>query len=245
MGRILQADIENRGIVIDPRTKLFYMLILCIFVIGGVGGYQIGWVQVLLSCIPFVLLLTAHQWQSFWLYSALYLCLYFLNGWIAGEVSGAPRVLLAMFSMFILRIMPSLVMGAYIMGTTTVSEFIASMERMHVPQQIVIPLAVMFRFFPTVLEEFRSINTAMRMRDIRFGGRNAGKMVEYRLIPLLVCSVNIGNELSAAALTRGLGVGVKRTNICKVGFHIQDVLLFGVGALPIIMLILERLGVMA
>ena len=112
------------------------------------------------------------------------------------------------------------------------------------PRQIVIPLAVMFRFFPTVLEEFRSINTAMRMRDIRFGGKNAGKMIEYRLIPLLVCSVTIGNELSAAALTRGLSVSGTRTNICKIGFHIQDAVLFIAGMLPVIRLILEKLGVM-
>lgn len=38
----------------------------------------------------------------------------------------------------------------------------------------------------------------------------------------MVCSVNIGSELSAAALTRGLGVRVKRTNICKIGFNVQD-----------------------
>ncbi len=244
MEGILQADIENRGIVIDPRTKLFYMLILCIFVIGGAGGYQMDWVQLLLCGIPFLLLLTAHQWRGFCLHSALYLLLYFLNGQLVGEVSGAPRVLLAMFSMFILRLMPSLVMGAYIMGTTTVSEFIAAMERLHIPRQIVIPLAVMFRFFPTVLEEFRSINTAMRMRDIRFGGKNAGKMIEYRLIPLLVCSVTIGNELSAAALTRGLSVSGTRTNICKIGFHIQDAVLVIAGMLPVIRLILEKLGVM-
>ena len=59
-------------------------------------------------------------------------------------------------------------------------------------------------------------------------------MIEYRLIPLIVCSVNIGNELSAAALTRGLSVDTKRTNICQVGFHLQDVILFGIGMLPVV-----------
>ncbi len=245
MRGILQADVENRGVVIDPRTKIYYMLILCIFVIGGAGGYKMGWIQAFLSFIPFILFLTANQWKSFAIYSMAYVLVYFFNGWIAGSVSGVPRTIIAIFAMFILRIMPSLVMGAYIMGTTTVSEFIASMEKMHVPQQISIPFAVMFRFFPTVMEEFKSINAAMGMRDIRFGGKNAGKIVEYRLIPLIVCSVNIGNELSAAALTRGLGTGVKRTNVCRVGFHIQDVLLFIAGMLPVIMLILNRLGVFA
>lgn len=32
----------------------------------------------------------------------------------------------------------------------------------------------------------------------------------------------VGNDLSAAALTRGLGNGKKRTSICKIGFHWKD-----------------------
>lgn len=239
MRGILQADVENRGLVIDPRTKLFYMLILCIFVIGGAGGYRIGWLQAGLSFVPFVLLLIAHQWRSFIMYSAVYTLVYILTTVLGTGTAGMPKMILAIFSMFVLRIMPSLVMGAYIMGTTTVSEFIAAMDRMHVPQQITIPFAVMFRFFPTVMEEFRAINTAMSMRDIRFGGRNAGKMIEYRLIPLIVCSANIGNELSAAALSRGLSAEARRTNVCKVGFHLQDLILFAVGLLPVVVLIIE------
>ena len=50
----------------------------------------------------------------------------------------------------------------------------------------------------------------MRMRGIRFGGRHPGKMIEYRLIPLMISVVKIGDE-DAAALTRGLGAPVRRT----------------------------------
>ena len=49
--------------------------------------------------------------------------------------------------------------------------------------------------------------------------------MEYRLVPLMISVVKIGDELSQAALTRGLGAPVKRTNICKIGFKAQDVLL--------------------
>ena len=44
------------------------------------------------------------------------------------------------------------------------------------------------------------------------------------MIPLMTCAVKIGDELSAAALTRGLGGTVKRTNVCRIGFHVQDVI---------------------
>ena len=35
---LLQADVENRGIVFDPRTKMFLLLTIAIFVLGGAGG---------------------------------------------------------------------------------------------------------------------------------------------------------------------------------------------------------------
>ena len=83
----------------------------------------------------------------------------------------------------------------------------------------------MFRFFPTVAEEWSAIGDAMRMRGVRFGGGKAGSILEYRMVPMMICSVKIGEELSAAALTRGLGGPVKRTNICKIWFRAQDIVL--------------------
>jgi energy-coupling factor transport system permease protein len=53
-------------------------------------------------------------------------------------------------------------------------------------------------------------------------------MVTYRLIPLLFSSINIGDELSAAEVTRGLGAPVKRTNVCEIGFHMTDFIILTV-----------------
>lgn len=45
-----------------------------------------------------------------------------------------------------LRFTPGIVMGYFVVTTTTVSEFVAAMERLYLPQQITIPMSVMFRF---------------------------------------------------------------------------------------------------
>lgn len=66
-------------------------------------------------------------------------------------------------------------MGYYVISSTTVSEFTAAMKRMHVTDKIIIPFSVMFRFFPTVAEEAKAINNAMRMRGIRFEERKQAK----------------------------------------------------------------------
>lgn len=98
------------------------------------------------------------------------------------------------------------------------------------------------RFFPTVGEEASSISDAMRMRGISFGGNHPGKMLEYRLIPLMTCSVKIGDELSAAALTRGLGADVKRTNICKIGFRFVDYIVLLGCIITLAYLLLVKIG---
>ena len=64
----------------------------------------------------------------------------------------------------------------------------------------------------------------MRMRGITEKNffKNPQAVLEYRIVPLMMSVVTIGNDLSAAALTRGLGNGKKRTSICKIGFHWKD-----------------------
>ena len=54
------------------------------------------------------------------------------------------------------------------------------------------------------------------------GGGNVLRMIEFRMIPLLFSCVNIGEELSAAAITRGLGGEVKRSSVIELKLGIAD-----------------------
>ena len=51
-------------------------------------------------------------------------------------------------------------------------------------------------------------------------------ILEYRLVPLLVSITKIGDELSIAAVTRGLSPETKRTCVATIGFHVQDAVVF-------------------
>ena len=245
MAGLFTADIENRGLVLDPRTKLFVIITLVIFALGGTGSdiAAVRYGTAAVSILPVVLLLTAKQYGKAAVFGILFAAVKAAELLLLPRTTGAALSILGICCMAFVRLMPGLIMGAYMLSSTTVSEFIAAMHRMHIPQQITIPLSVMFRFFPTVLEEFASINTAMKMRDIRIGGKYAGRFIEYRLVPLMVCSVNIGSELSAAALTRGLGTKVRRTNICRIGFHVQDIAVLILTAGLYILWILGIIGV--
>jgi len=122
----------------------------------------------------------------------------------------------------IVQFLPALITAWYVVRTTKIDEFISSMQKMHVPDGITISLAVVMRFFPTIKEEYCAIQDAMKMRGVMLAGGNVAQMVEFRMIPLLFSCVNIGDELSAAAITRGLGGKVKRTSVETLKFSALD-----------------------
>ena len=212
--------------LLDPRTKLLLLAFVSVFVLGNAGGDAAAEFRVALNYLPLLLLFGAKRWGAVLFAVIFYTLSYLLSIYVMPRCSGFLNFLLLAMCGIVLRFLPGILTGMFVVSTTTVSEFVAAMERMHVSQKITIPLAVMFRFFPTVVEEAGSINKAMAMRDIKFGGTKALQMMEYRLIPMMTCSVKIGQELSAASLTRGLGGPNKRTNICKIGFGWCDVITF-------------------
>ncbi|MFR9215464.1 MAG: energy-coupling factor transporter transmembrane component T [Ruthenibacterium sp.] len=224
----LLASKKETGLVLDPRTKLAALVTIAIFILGGSYESVLQYYILALAAIPLLLLLSARRWKQAGLYILVFggsLCLQMFG---LPHLSGAANFAAVACVGLLLRFSPGIVMGYFTVSTTTVSEFVAAMEKLHCPRQVTIPLSVMFRFFPTVAEEWRAIGDAMRMRGIRLGGAKAASILEYRLVPMMICCVKIGEELSAAALTRGLGGPVKRTNICKIGFHAQDILLLTV-----------------
>ena len=240
---ILQARIQNRGLILDPRTKMLLLITMSVFVLGYAGGEELSFLMPFFCAIPALALLSAKKWKTAFLYCVLYSLSFIVSTCWVKFVHGLPHFILLGTCGILSRVLPGLMMSAYVVGTTTVSEFTAAMLRMHWSEKIIIPLSVMFRFFPTVVDEAASISAAMRMRDIRLGGHNAVHMLEYRLVPMITCCAKIGEELSAAALTRGLGGELRRTNVCKIGFHMQDYIVITLCVIPYVLLLCKFLGV--
>ena len=219
---LLASQKQNAGLLFDPRTKLAVLVTMVLLVLGGSFQAEMFYIP---AIVPLIILLLSKMWKVAAIYFVVYgasICLQ--EFWLA-RIPGIARYLVMIIVGLLLYFGPSIAMAYYVVTTTTVSEFIAGMERLHIPNQVTIPMAVMFRFFPTVMEEWHAIGDAMKMRGIRLRGGKAGSILEYRLVPMLMCSVKIGEELSAASLTRGLGGPVKRTNICDIGIHVQDALM--------------------
>lgn len=210
---------------LDPRTKLFLTIagnsvILSAPVIYGA----------MIVVLPAVLLVLEKRWRFSLLFSFLYAISAFSFDYLKTMDVGLAGTLFVSTMMLVSHVMPISVIFYYVMMTTKVNEFMAGMSRMHMPNKVTIPLAVMIRFFPTVFDEARDIGNAMHMRGIRLFSlrtlKNPFLFLEYRLIPLLVSLTKIGDELSLAATTRGLSPETRRSCMVEIGFRVQDVIVF-------------------
>jgi len=223
---------EGSVVKLDPRTKLLLLLVINIVLISGeITGIEF-YIRIVLAAIPFGLLLSEKKIKVAIIYLGAFTFATFGESVIVQNTTGIINIVFLIISGLISRFMPSIVMSHYMMTTTTVSEFIASMERMHVTEKLIIPISVMFRYFPTIAEENYAISNAMKMRGIGISGgtKNPFTLLEYRLVPIMMSTVKIGDELSAASLTKGLGGSVKRTNMCQIGINALDVVLMVVGS---------------
>lgn len=207
---------------LDPRTKIGLLLVTNIVSMNQAGSL-LSWVARSLAMVVAVgLWLTIGRWRAA----------------AASAVSFAIGVALLQFARLlpgqwalvggvgtmVVQFLPIIAMAAYAVRTTQVSELVAALERLRLPAALIIPLSVVLRFLPTIAEEHRSIADAMRMRGISLSGgvRNPITLLEYRVVPLLMSLVRIGDELTAAALTRGLGGERRRTHVCRSGFGRRD-----------------------
>lgn len=223
MSQIGLASNGNRpGIILDPRSKLLLLVLLNMVMLGGgIQGAEF-YARIILALIPLILVVSAKLYRAGIFYTVILMCAFIGEGIIVQHTAGYVNLIFLFISGIISRFVPGFVLGYYVVRTTTVSEFIAAMEKLHMARKLVIPLSVMFRYFPTIAEENKSIAMAMKMRGISLKGSNPISFLEYRLVPIMMSTVRIGDELSAASLTKGLDSTAKRTNICKIGFHVQD-----------------------
>ncbi|MCR5719828.1 MAG: energy-coupling factor transporter transmembrane protein EcfT [Lachnospiraceae bacterium] len=207
---------------LDPRTKLLLLFTGSVFVVGNAGEKWMFVFYWILVYLPVLLLFAEKEFKAGFIAIAIYLGSFYAQMALQHDLTAVESAL-ALMLYIITKIFPTVVLARYIVKSTKVSEFLTAMNRLHVTDKLTIPISVIFRFFPTVVEESRAINDAMRMRGIEMGAKKATEAVEYRMVPLIASCSIIGEELSAAAMTRGLDVGKKRSCIWNISFGVPDI----------------------
>lgn len=222
---------------LDPRTKLLLCVTVSIVMFAkdntGIFRYIIPFMVV----IPLLFVAIAKSPCMAIGYGIMYIIALKVPVMLVPYLPKAVNVLFTGVIVTMTKLIPGMSMFIFLISTTSVSEFIAAMEKMKVPKIFIVPTSVMFRFFPTIIEEYGSIKDAMSLREVG-NFRNPVQMLEYRMIPLLISLTSIGNELSISALTRGLDAPGKRTNMCAIGFCIQDYIAIFISAALLILMVI-------
>ena len=126
MAGVLSAVRTGKRSVFDPRTKILLVIMIIAIMMSG-GGILIVYLRWALTAVPFI-------------YAGIYTAAYIAQILLMPIASGAVNLLLVALGIAA-RFMPGIAMASYMVSTTTVSEFMAAMERMHIPQKITIPMS--------------------------------------------------------------------------------------------------------
>lgn len=200
----------------DPRTKLYLLLLANLLLFFHVDIVTEG-IVVVLFLIPFFL---SGKGKKGFRLLLIYLCMLLIDIFVIPVSHGFWLSFVSMLSVGFRMILPCIITGAYAFTTTTVGELVCALRRMHVPESVIIPIAVVIRFFPTVREDYRQIRDAMELRGIAGGSaallRHPAQSLEYILIPLLMNANNVSQDLSVAALTKGIGLEGKHTSMTEI-----------------------------
>jgi energy-coupling factor transport system permease protein len=140
---------------------------------------------------------------------------------------------LPLLVIYIRRLIIAVIM-AYPVAKAPTGKLIASLDRLKIPRTMTISLAVLFRFMPTVSMEYTSIRRAQKYREIGTSVKNItgiSKLFEYTIVPLLIRTTKIADELTASAEVRGMKLDGDYNPYYEVKMRMSDWLLLLVSIL--------------
>ena len=180
--------------------------------------------------MPVIMAVMAGNWRISVAYILVSGALFGVETACMNGALGVATIIVGAITGLLARVLPAAMMGYVAITTITVSDLMAALERWHMPRAVVIPLAVVLRFLPTAFEEDRAIAQAMQVRGLTPGRVGVTAWFEYRTVPLIVATVNAGEELAQAAPTRALGAPVRPKRLAKVGFRPYDAVMVAIAA---------------
>jgi energy-coupling factor transport system permease protein len=154
---------------------------------------------------------------SLWGFSLLMLYIYNRFGW--------SDVYFSRYSFVVLRNMTPAFFALHIVMLTPPSEITEGLDKLKFPKGTAVAVITLFRYFPTIGTELKSVFENMRIRGI-LSFKNAVLRpfltVRCILLPLLTRALNVAEELSISAVTRGAESKNKRSSFYGKRFDALD-----------------------
>ena len=117
-------------------------------------------------------------------------------------------------------------LGVSLSKLASMQDLLAALQSMGTPQAVLIPCMVILRFFPTIRRDASHLMESLKTRRVLAGGgfafRHPALTCELLIVPLLMRSVRISDELAASALARGLDGETQATVLQPLSFGGRD-----------------------
>ena len=228
---------ENKTAVFDMRTLLFLDIVIMVFMlISGkpevtLSSFIVAAAVPVITGLYGVLLCYAILFAVFFSY---YQLIFHLK---LPVFHSAFFSVIGILAFIVQRIIPFMLLGTVIKKQKNISEITMALDRMRLPRGIILSIAVMFRYFPAIKDDFLIIIDAMKLKGLYTSKRAAVihpiRTMEFVLVPILFKSLRTAEELSCAALVKGIENTGKKTSYFDVKLRSVD-LIFWFAALAIL-----------
>ncbi|MGG1657966.1 energy-coupling factor transporter transmembrane component T [Brevibacillus sp. NRS-1366] len=204
----------------DVRLQFSLLLIcgcLAIFVTEA-GSLVLGSIALLL------LVCQSHYRLGFnWLlsYSGFVLLRYFIANYMSDTFL---NIFLFMLSIT-LKTLPTVIIASGLAKVPS-GKLLASLQKLKIPESILLTFTIALRFFPILRTESKIIGENAKIRGISFkqpkNWLHLQQMFEYAIIPLLMRTIRLADDLSASATTRGIDAPCQKTSHYEIAFRPKD-----------------------
>lgn len=181
----------------------------------------------------------AGKYKSGFRMTLIYTVLVSIDLFIIPIANGFLLNILSLLSVGIRMMLPCIISGGYAFSTTTVGEMVCGLRKLKIPEYIIIPSVTVVRFFPTIAEDYRQIRNAMALRGIATGNiallKSPVQSLEYILMPLLMNSNNVAQDLSVASMTKGISLPGQHTSMIELHFTALDMIYAAACILPFLL----------
>ena len=198
-----------------PATKLFYWLTLLV-VISTANN------PLVYACYAALLLLTL---ADGWFGTALLGGVSFAALWAANAL--IPHTVFSFLLVLFPRILAIGISMRTLIGRNEASRTLTALRNLHLPERLIMIVAVIFRFFPVLAGDRKLLRQSIATRGAfsTFGQklRALPSYFEILTVPMALRVIRIAETLSASAETRGIDLKRRKSNFLSLSFCAWDI----------------------
>ena len=224
------GEIKQGILTLDPRTKIILLLGVNIFIFTN----NCLFAEIMVLFFLMILMALCGVYKTALKNTVIYISLLAAKYVI---LPFCPEIIVTSLNIVFVtfrKLLPCVSIGALFVQTTPIRLFMHALQKWHIPRNVIIPLAITIRYFPTLREEQQAISDAMKLREIH----GLFQKMKYIYVPLMLSASSTADELSQAVTARGIDHPNKKTCVTPMRFQIPDYIVSLISGALIILAVL-------